>query len=79
MVPGWIIWFFNQRGTDEQNIKEDKQAINWTPLPRKGWVQNKIRPQLHALACNLSVFLLGADLPEEMADLSLNNLQTRLI
>ncbi|MEO0991650.1 MAG: IS1380 family transposase, partial [Pseudomonadota bacterium] len=75
----WVIRFYNQRGTAEQHIKEGKQAINWTRLSCKGMAQNEIRLQLHALACNLGVFLQGIDLPEEMADWSLTNLQTRLI
>ena len=41
--------------------------------------QNEVRLQLHALACNLGVFLQGTDLPEEIADWSLTSLQTRLI
>jgi hypothetical protein len=68
MDPDWIIHFCNQRGTAEQHIKEGKQAINGTRLSCKGMAQNEARLQLHALACNLGVFLQGADLPEEMAD-----------
>jgi hypothetical protein len=79
MEPDWIIRFYNQRGTAEQHIKEGKQAINWTHLSCKGLAQNEVRLQLHALACNLGVFLQGADLPEEMADWSLTSLQPRLI
>jgi hypothetical protein len=68
MDPDWIIHFCNQRGTAEQHIKEGRQAINGTRLSCKGMAQNEARLQLHALACNLGVFLQGADLPEEMAD-----------
>ena len=79
MEPDGIIRFYNQCGTAGQHIKEGKQAINWTRLSCKGMAQNQVRLQLHALADNPGVFLQGADLPEEMADGSLTNLQTRLI
>ncbi|UOA21235.1 hypothetical protein DSM14862_04075 (plasmid) [Sulfitobacter indolifex] len=79
MEPDWIIRFYNQRGKAEQHVKECKQAINWTRLSCKGITQNEVRLRLHALACNLGVFLKGADLPEEMADWSLTSLQIRLI
>jgi hypothetical protein len=79
MDPDWIVHFYNQRGTAEQHIKEGRQAINWTRLSCKGMEQNEVRLQLHALACNLGVFLQVADLPEEMADWSLTSVQTRLI
>ena len=79
MEPDWIIRFYNQRGTAEQHIKEVKQAINWTRLSCKAMAQNEVRLQLHAMACNLGVFLQGAELPEEIADWSLTSLQTRLI
>jgi hypothetical protein len=75
MEPDWIIRFYNQRGTAEQHIKEDKQAINWTRPSCRGMAQNEVRLQLHALACNLGVFLQGTDLPEEMADWSLTQPQ----
>ena len=79
MQADWIIQYYNQRGTAQQHIKEGKRAINWTRLSCKGKAQNEVRPQLHALAYNLGVFLQGTDLPEEMADWSLTSLQTRLI
>ena len=79
MEPDWVVRFYNRRGTTEQHIKEGKQAINWTRLSCKGMVQNEVRLQRHALACNLGVFLQGADLPEETADWSLTSLQTRPI
>jgi hypothetical protein len=79
MEPDWVIHVYNQRGTAEQHIKEGKQAINWTRLSCRGMAQNEVRLQRHALAYDLGVFLEGADFPEEMADLSLTSLQTRLI
>ncbi len=47
--------------------------------PARECAQNEARLRLHALACNLGVFLQGTDLPEEIADWSLTSLQTRLI
>ena len=46
---------------------------------RQGHARNKVRLQLHALACNPGVLLQGADLPEETADRSPTGLRTRLI
>ena len=79
MQADWIIQFYNQRGTAQQHIKEGKHAINWTRLSCKSKEQNEVRLQLHPLAYNLSVFLQGTDMPEEMADWSLTSLQSRLI
>jgi hypothetical protein len=42
-------------------------------------VQNEARLQLHAMACNLGVFLQGTDFPEAIADCSLTRMQIRLI
>ncbi len=40
MEPDWMIRFYNQRGTAEQQIKQGRQAINWARLSRKGMAQN---------------------------------------
>ncbi len=63
MEPDRIIRFYNQRGTAEQHVEAGRQAINWTHLSCKGMARNEVRLQLHASACNLGVFLQGADLP----------------
>ncbi len=68
MEPDRIIRFYNQRGTAERHVEEGRQVINWTRLSCKGMAWNEVRLQLHASACNPSVFLQGTDLPEEMAD-----------
>lgn len=78
MEPDWIIWFYNQRGTAEQYIKERKQAINSTRSSCRRMAQNEVRLQPHAQAYYLGVFLQKADLPEEVADWSLTSLRTRL-
>ena len=79
MEPEWVIWFYNQRGTAEQHIKEGKYAINWTRLSCKRFRDNEGRLQLHALAYNLGNFLKRAELPEKIADWSLTSIQSRLI
>ena len=78
-APKELFRFYNQRGTAEQHIKEGKTAITWTRLSCKRFCDNEVRPQLHALAYNLGVFLQGVDLPQEMADWSLTSIQSRLI
>lgn len=76
---GWVIRFYNQRGTAEQHIKEGKYAINRTRLSCKRFRDNEVRLQLHALAYNLVSFLKRADLPEKIADWSMSSIQSRLI
>lgn len=46
----WVVRFYNQRGTAEQNIKEDKHAFHWTRLSCRKFRDNEVRLQLHALA-----------------------------
>ena len=79
MALEWITRFYNQRGTAEQHIKEDKYATNWTRLSSKRFRDNEVRLQLHALAYNPCSFLQRTDLPEETADWSLTSIQSRLI
>ena len=56
MEPGWVVRFYNQRGTAEQQIKEGKYAFHWTQLSCRKFLGNEVRPQLHALAYNLAAF-----------------------
>lgn len=79
MDPDWVVRFYNQRGTAEQHIKEDKYAFRWTRLSCKRFRDNEVRLQLHALAYNLATLLRCIDLPEAMADWSLTSLQLKLI
>ncbi len=79
MEPDWVVWFYNQRGTAEQHIKEGKYAFRWTRLSCKRFRDNEVRLQLHALAYNLAKFLRCIELPEAMADWSLTSLQLKLI
>ena len=79
MDPDWVVRFYNQRGTAEQQIKEGKHAFRWTRLSCRRFRDNEVRLQLHALAYNLVTFLRCMDLPEAMADWSLTSLQLKLI
>lgn len=45
--------FYNHRGTAEQMIKVGKNAVKWTRLSCHDFVDNQVRLQLFALACNL--------------------------
>jgi hypothetical protein len=44
----------NGRGTAEQHIKEEKNALRWTRLSCHAFRHNAVRLQLHALAYNLA-------------------------
>ena len=79
MEPDWVVRFYNQRGTAEQNIKEGKYAFRWTRLSCRKFRDNEVRLQLHALAYNLATFLRCIELPEAMAGWSLTSLQLKLI
>ena len=79
MAPDRVVRFHNQRGTAEQHIREGKHAFGWTRLSCKRFRDNEVRPQLHALACNLATFLRGIEQPEAMADWSPTSLQLKLI
>jgi hypothetical protein len=69
MDPDWVVRFYNQRGTAEQQIKEGNYAFHWTRLSCKRFRDNEVRLQLHALAYNLATFLRRIELPEAMAGL----------
>jgi hypothetical protein len=67
MEPDWVMGFYHQRGTAEQQIKVGKYAFHWTRLSCRRFRDNEIRRQPHALAYNLATFLRCIELPEEMA------------
>jgi hypothetical protein len=79
MEPDWVMGFYHQRGTAEQQIKVGKCAFHWTRLSCRRFRDNEIRRQPHALAYNLATFLRCIELPEEMAHWSLTSLQLKLI
>ena len=78
-APRRVTYFYNQRGTAEQWIKEGKYALNWTRLSCHGFTANQVRLQLFALAYNLGNFLRRLALPGAISHWSLRTLQTRLI
>ncbi|ESQ83753.1 hypothetical protein ABENE_19975 [Asticcacaulis benevestitus DSM 16100 = ATCC BAA-896] len=77
--PKRVAALYNQRDTAEQYIKEGKNAVKWTRLSYRTMKANAIRPQLHALAYNLSNFLSTLALPEEMKPRSLTSLCEKVV
>ena len=73
------VYFYNQRGTAEQWIKEGKHALNWTRLSCGGFADNQVRLQLFALAYNLGNFLRRLALPRSVQHWTLTTLRDRLI
>ena len=74
-----VVWFYNQRGTAEQWIKEGKNAIKWTKLSCHDFVDNQVRLQLFALAYNLGNFLRRLVLPRPMKHWTMTTLREKLI
>jgi len=71
--------FYKQRGTAEQWIKEDKNAIKGTHLSCRSMQANAAPVQLHALAYNLANFLRTLALPPELERWSLTTIREKLI
>ncbi len=71
--------FYSHRGTAEQLIKEDKNAVTRTRLSCTRIAANAVRLQLHALAYNLANFLRTPALPAEVAQWSMTTLRERLV
>ena len=74
-----VVAFYTHRGTAEQHIKEGKNAIKWTRLSWRGFRNNEVRLQLHALAYNLANFMRTLALPEEVEHWSLTTLREKLV
>jgi hypothetical protein len=74
-----VVWFYNQRGTAEQWIKEGKNAIKWTKLSCHDFVDNQVRLQLFALAYNIGNFLRRLALPPRVGHWTLTTLREKLI
>jgi hypothetical protein len=69
-----VVAFYNQRGTAEQWIKEEKGAIKWTRLSCRTFAANAVRLQLHALAYNLGNFMRTLATPKTAEPWSLTSL-----
>ena len=78
-MPRKVVIFYNQRGTAEPWIKEDKQAIRWTRLSCHNFRDNEVRLQLFAPADNLGNFLRSLVLPKKIAHGSMTTLREKLI
>jgi Transposase DDE domain group 1 len=78
-TPEPVVKFYNSRGTVEQWIKEDKNALHWTRLSCHAFRHNAVRLQLHALAYNVVNFLRTLALPAEVEHWSLTTLREKLI
>jgi hypothetical protein len=74
-----VVWFYNQRGTAEQCIKEGKNAVKWTRLSCHDFADNQVRLQLFVLAYNLGNFLRQAVLPRSVRHWTLTTLREKLI
>jgi hypothetical protein len=74
-----VVWFYNQRGTAEQWIKEGKNAIKWTKLSCHDFVDNQVRLQLFALAYNIGNLLRRLALPPRVGHWTLTTLREKLI
>ena len=57
----------------------DHCAVSMAPGPARSEVRTELRPQLHALACNLATFLRSSEPPEALEDGSLTSLRLKLI
>ncbi|MGA2440334.1 MAG: transposase [Tepidisphaeraceae bacterium] len=74
-----VTWFYNDRGTAEQWIKEGKNAVRWTKLPGHDFADNQVRLQLFALAYNRGNFLRRLALPAGVKQWSLTTLREKLL
>ena len=74
----WVVAFYNQRGTAEQNIKEGKNAVRWTRLSCQKFRNDEFRLQFHALAYNLGNFMRTLALPYAVEQWSLTSLREAL-
>jgi len=74
-----VVKSYNGRGTAEQWIKEGKQALKWTRLSCRRFVDNEVRLQLFTPAYNLANFLRRLALPKGVSHWSLTTLLEKLI
>jgi hypothetical protein len=74
-----IVAFYNQRGTAELWIKENKGAIKWTRLSFRTFAANTVHLRLHAFAHNLSNLKRTLATPKAAELWSLTSLREKLI
>ena len=73
-----VLRFYNKRGTAEQWIKEDKQAVKMTRLSCHRFRSNEVRLWLSVIAYNLGNLWRRLVLPQKIGNWSLTSLQQRL-
>ena len=61
-----VVRFYNQRGTAEQWIKKDKQAVKMTRLSWHRFRSNEVRLWLSVIACNLGNLWRRLVLPQRI-------------
>ena len=71
--------FYNGRGTAEEWIKEGQNAVKWTRLSCRDFVDNQVRLQLFALVYNLGKFLRRLALPRAVKHWTLTTLREKLV
>jgi hypothetical protein len=74
-----VVRFYSQRGTAEQWIKEDKQAVKMTRLSWHRFRSNEVRLWLSVIAYNLGNLWRRLVLPQRIEKWSLTSLQQRLV
>jgi hypothetical protein len=74
-----VVRFYNKRGTAEQWIKEDKDAVAMTRLSCHRFRANEVRLWLSFIAYNLGNLWRRLALPSPVANWSLTSLQQRLV
>jgi hypothetical protein len=77
--PKNVVRFYNHRGTAEQMIKEGKNTVKWTCLSCHGFVDNRDRLQLFALAYNLGNFFRQVALPKSVRHWTMTTLREKVI
>jgi hypothetical protein len=74
-----VVRFYDKRGTAEQWIKENKQAVKMTRLSCHRFRSNEVRLWLSVIAYNLGNLWRRLVLPQRIGNWSLTSLQQRLV
>jgi len=74
-----VVCFYNKRGTAEQWIREDEQAVKMTRLSCHRFRSDQVRLGLSLLAYNLGNLWRRLALPRRIENWSLTSLQQRLV
>jgi hypothetical protein len=74
-----VVHFYNRRGTEEQWIKEGKNAVKWTKPSCRRFKGNAARMHLFALAYNLPNSLRQLVMPKPIKRWALTALREKLV